>query len=169
MLIKEPVTRNPFKLIHQVTSYALKTKYPQQRSAFTYCEDDVPSRLDFGKSKYGGPFTTEQVEDVKTFFKSIGVVVIVGAVFGMTDEKTYPASSSAIVTSQGSTLGISKCFLRYIFTDTYYATVALSVPLNEFVIHPLFTKCPLILESLFRNYDSCWKVRCTYSTQCICK
>ena len=154
VLIKEPVTRNPFKLIHQVTSYALKTKYPQQRSAFTYCEDDIPSRLDFGKSKYGGPFTTEQVEDVKTFFRSIGIVVIVGAVFGMTDEKTYLSSSSAIITSQGSqghTIGISKCFLKYIFTDTYYVTVAFSVPLNEFVIHPLFHRC-------LPNVRSYWRV-----------
>jgi len=29
----------------------------------------VPSRMDLGKSKYGGPFTTEQVEDVKSFLK----------------------------------------------------------------------------------------------------
>ena len=28
----------------------------------------IPSRIDLGKSNCGGPFTTEQVEDVKTFF-----------------------------------------------------------------------------------------------------
>ena len=39
VLIKEPVTRNPFKLIYNVLKYALKTKYPRQRSAFTYCVD----------------------------------------------------------------------------------------------------------------------------------
>ena len=64
-LIKEPVTQNPFKLIYKVVRYAIKTKHPRQRSAFTYWEDDPPSRMDFGKIKYGGPFTTEQVEDVK--------------------------------------------------------------------------------------------------------
>ena len=63
VFIKEPVTQNPYKLIYRVLKYAIKHKYARQRSAFTYCEDDIPSRLDYGKSKYGGPFTTEQVED----------------------------------------------------------------------------------------------------------
>ncbi len=36
---------------------------------FTYWEDSFPSRIDLGKMKYGGPFTTEQVEDVKTLFQ----------------------------------------------------------------------------------------------------
>ena len=40
--IKEPVTQNPFKLIYKVVKYAIKTKYPQQRSAFTYWEDEPP-------------------------------------------------------------------------------------------------------------------------------
>ena len=30
-------------------------------SAFTYCEDEVPSGLDIVKTKYGGPFTTAQM------------------------------------------------------------------------------------------------------------
>ena len=31
------------------------------------CEDEPPSHIDFGKNKCGGPFSTEQVEDIKTF------------------------------------------------------------------------------------------------------
>ena len=67
VLVKEPATQNPFKLVYGVIRFAIKNKYPRQRSAFTYCEDEPPSRIDFGKSKYGGPFTTEQVEDVKHY------------------------------------------------------------------------------------------------------
>ena len=29
----------------------------------TYWEEDIPPRIDLGKLKYGGPFTTEEVED----------------------------------------------------------------------------------------------------------
>ena len=58
-LIKEPVTQNPFKLIYKVVRYAIKTKHPRQRSSFTYWEEYPPSRIDLGKIKYGGPFTTE--------------------------------------------------------------------------------------------------------------
>ena len=48
--------------------YARKHKYPENRSALTYWEEEAPSRLDLGKDKYGGPFTEEEVEDVKTVF-----------------------------------------------------------------------------------------------------
>ena len=59
-------TGNPIKLIFQVLNYARKNKYPRLRSAFTYIDEEQPSRLDFGKHKFGGPFTEEEVEDVKT-------------------------------------------------------------------------------------------------------
>ena len=59
---------NPYKLVYRVTKFARQHKVPIHRSAFTYCEDDIPSGLDLGKNKYGGPFTTEQVEDVKAFY-----------------------------------------------------------------------------------------------------
>ena len=62
---------NPFRLICNVLNFARKNKYPLNRSAFTYCEENTPSRLDLGKEQYGGPFTTEEVEDVKTFFRLI--------------------------------------------------------------------------------------------------
>ena len=59
---------NLLKLIHNVLKYAWNHKCPERRSAFTYWEEDIPSRINLGKSKYGGPFTTEEVEDTKTFF-----------------------------------------------------------------------------------------------------
>ena len=68
-LVKEPVTNNPLKLIYQVLKYAVRNKYPRLRSAFTYWEDKPYSRINLGMNKYGGPFTIEQVEDVKTFFR----------------------------------------------------------------------------------------------------
>ena len=80
-LVKEPVTQNPFKLVYSVIRYAIKHKHPECRSAFTYCEDEPPSRIDFGKSKYGGPFTTEQVEDVKTFLRLIHIIFVGTVIF----------------------------------------------------------------------------------------
>ena len=58
--------KNPIKLIVRVLCYARKHKYPENCSALTYWEEEAPSRLDLGKDKYGGPFTEEEVEDVKT-------------------------------------------------------------------------------------------------------
>ena len=61
--------KNPIKLIVRVLCYARKHKYPENRSALTYWEEEAPSRLDLGKDKYGGPFTEEEIEDVKTVFR----------------------------------------------------------------------------------------------------
>ena len=65
-LIIEPKSPQSLKTIYRVLKFAAKHKAPLNRSALTYWEDDIPSRIDLGKSKYGGSFTTEQVEDVKT-------------------------------------------------------------------------------------------------------
>ena len=62
---------HPLKLIYRVLRYAWNHTCPENRSAFTYWEEDIPPRIDLGKLKYGGPFTTEEVEDTKTFFRII--------------------------------------------------------------------------------------------------
>ena len=70
---------NPYKLVYRVTRFAWQHRIPIHRSAFTYCEDDPPSRLDLGKSKwYGGPFTMEEVEDVKVFYQVLKILVSLG-------------------------------------------------------------------------------------------
>ena len=42
-----------------------------------------PSRIDYTKERYGGPFTTEQVEDVKTFVRILLFLVSLGPIFVM--------------------------------------------------------------------------------------
>ena len=69
-------TSNPIKLIVRVLCYARKHKYPENRSALTYWEEEAPSRLDLGKEKYGGPFTEEQVEDVKTVLRLLPIILV---------------------------------------------------------------------------------------------
>ena len=73
-------TGNPIKLIFQVLNYTRKNKYPRLRSALTYIDEEHPSRIDFGKHKFGGPFTEEEVEDVKTVYRLTPLLV---AAFGM--------------------------------------------------------------------------------------
>ena len=141
VLIKEPVTQNPFRLIHNVLKYALKFKHPRLRSAFTYCEDDPPSRIDFGKSKYRGPFTTKQVEDVKMFFKLLGMAIIAGASAGITDDKTFMQYTLEAFRGKVPITPLSECYLWYFFTKIYYITIVLLIPLNKLVIHPLFHRC----------------------------
>ena len=74
-------SRNPYKLVYKVIKFAAQHKSPICRSAFTYCEDELPSRMDLAKGKYGGPFTTEQVEDVKAFLGILQVLLTLGPMF----------------------------------------------------------------------------------------
>ena len=76
-LIDHRQNHHPLKTVYRVLKFAKQHKYPVNRSAFTYCEDEIPSRIDLGKSKYGGPFTTEEVEDVKTFFRILLVLIVI--------------------------------------------------------------------------------------------
>ena len=135
-LIKEPVTKSPFKLVYNVIRYAKKHKYIGYRSAFTYCEDEIPSRIDFGKSKYGGPFTTEQVEDVKTFLRLLVIVAVVSISFG------------AIFTSYSLLLRLFKlfsltdncksCYFKHSFIAIVEFSWAFLLPIFEFIIYPIF-------------------------------
>ena len=72
---------NPYREVARVVGFARRHKVPIQRSAFTYWEDDIPTGLDLGKNKYGGPFTTEQVENVKAFFGIVYIFIALGPIF----------------------------------------------------------------------------------------
>ena len=87
--VKEPVGHNHFKLFFGVLRYAIKNKYPHQRSALTYWEDKPYSRIDLAKGKYGGPFTTEQVEDVKIVLRSLICMSLASVGVGLSTTLTY--------------------------------------------------------------------------------
>ena len=72
-------SRNSMKIICEVLKYSWKHKIPELRSALTYWENDIPSRIDLGKDKYGGPFTYEEVENVKSFFR---LLLLILSLFG---------------------------------------------------------------------------------------
>ena len=48
-----------------------KLNGPNIHGPFTYWDNDIPPRIDLGKNKYRGPFTTEDVEDTKAFLRII--------------------------------------------------------------------------------------------------
>ena len=154
-LVKEPVTQNPFKLVYKVIKYAINNKHPRHRSAFTYCEDNLPSRIDYGKNKYGGPFTTEQVEDVKTFLRLVVIISVAGNLFGeviATDILRVNMWNKFIRTH---TMDRSPymCYSDVTFKQGFIYCGAIAVPLYEFFIYPLFHRC---LGKL--NDKSQWKV-----------
>ncbi len=132
-LVIEPRCQNPMKNITGVLRFAFTHKHPVRRSALTYWEDKIPSRMDLGKTKYGGPFTNEQVEDVKTFFRVIIVtvcilafVIPVAATRDAVTQTTYYYKYSYVTTS---------CYNSF---DLYILVLqVLYIPIYEFIVYPL--------------------------------
>ena len=51
-LIIEPKSPQSLKAIYQVLRFVAKHKAPLNRNVLTYWEEDIPSRIDLGKTKY---------------------------------------------------------------------------------------------------------------------
>ena len=138
-LVIEPVSQNPVKYIYSVLKYAATHKHPAKRSSLTYWEEDIPSRIDLGKSKYGGPFTTEQVEDVKTFFRLLVVSVTVSFFIYPLDLCNSSLDVFASHVQQQGKLSHSKdCYNVLLgFLTFAYAVIVFGIPLYELAIYPL--------------------------------
>ena len=123
-----PLIINPIKLIAKVLNYARKNKYPRNRSALTYWEDDYPSRLDLGKEKYGGPFTEEEVENVKTVLRMIPLMICIvglscaGEVYWSIRKGPNPINSSfkSCIISNNTMKFITPVFLLLIYQILIY-------------------------------------------------
>ena len=158
-----PIRNNPIKLIWQVLRFSAEHKYPVHRSALTYWEDDIPSRINLGKDKYGGPFTNEQVEDVKTFFRMISLALpcIATATSGFLVDNVFVFS-----VSQNWTVSTLVDFNYYNYngssvdnacTQSLYAAFLANINLwicfyvlcSEFIFQPLFGRCiPSMLKRI---------------------
>ena len=89
--IANPAQHNPYKTVFKVLNFARTHKWPLRRSTFTYCDDEKPSRVDYAKERYGGPFITEQVEDVKAFLRILGLLLTLGPPFIMDNLSSFMA------------------------------------------------------------------------------
>ena len=131
----QPTRRNPIKKVYLVLKYAWNHTIPERRSAFTYWESDVPARIDLGKSKYGGPFSNEDVEDTKTF---LALLLVIGSQFGMEiDREDYltimylirsgfcPSISVYLVAAESSTFVL-------------HVTIVIGVPFYRLFLVPFF-------------------------------
>ena len=131
----EPGQYNPYKLVYRVTKFARQHKIPVRRSAFTYCEVEVPMGLDLGKEKYGGPFTTEQVEDVKAFYGILKVLFSFGVVFFL----GFAADSA----------------LQYFDVSTLFSSPVLQILIHKGLLSPLLiTICIPLYLCLLRPFFS---------------
>ena len=74
-----PQTENSYKLIYQIIKFALSHNHNLiHLRPYNHSEALPSSRLDLAKEIYGGPFTTNQVEEVKSFLQIFCILFTLG-------------------------------------------------------------------------------------------
>ena len=121
---------NPIKLIIQVLNYTRKHRYPERRSAFTYLDEEHPSRMDFGKSKFGGPFTEEEVEDVKTLLRLLPLLVCLSLVM-----------STSTISSESLLVDWEYIDITLNVGMQVWLLPLILIPIYRCIIYPLFHNC----------------------------
>ena len=137
-LAREPVGHfNPVKHVFKVLNYARHHSQPVFRSAFTYGE--VPSRLDLAKNRYGGPFTTEEVEDVKTFGRILLVLI---SLFGFhllpNTLSSFTVCNYYTYFSDNRQTALDYYFLYLV--NIQYILPVLLIPVHMLIIRPCFNR-----------------------------
>ena len=156
-LLDNSPTSNTTCMIYAVLKYAYKHKYPERRSALTYWEDVPVSRLSLGKRKYGGPFTNEQVEDVKTFIRMS--VFFLGLIFFISSLYLHGYSLYYIDSQSGRNhslhpidyVAYNPCtkFIIYSFTGDYSWWVLVFTLTYELILVPVLSyRMPSMLQRL---------------------
>ena len=128
---------NPIKLITQVLNYTRKHSYPERRSAFTYIDEEQPTRMDFGKTKFGGPFTEEEVEDVKTVLRLIPLIICF-SLFVI----TLAYTPVAILEGKGNVDIVINNGLKN------WLSPVLLIPFYQFLVRPCIRKSPSMLRCI---------------------
>ena len=128
---------NPIKLIIQVLNYTRKHRFPERRSAFTYIDEEQPTRMDFGKEKFGGPFIEEEVEDVKTVLRLLPLVACIA----------FSATAMWPLVNLNALDDVTSCIFN--LRAINWLPPLVLVPLCQFVIYPYFHRwVPTMLKRI---------------------
>ena len=137
--------RNPYRTVYDVLKFTWHHKHPLKRSSMTYWENNLPHRIDFAKSKFGGPFSHEAVEDVKTFLRILVMILVIAPLFASSDPVVNGLISFVPQFKGGDTeFGGFAPFLLWFIGDNHALWV---IPLLELLILPLFPKIEYFLIS----------------------
>ena len=149
----EPRTHNPYGTVYRVLKFAAKHNRPLRRSAFAYCDDERPSRIEFAKQRFGGPFTTETVEDVRTFLRILIMLVAIGPIYLLNVSAMYvfPLFGMHIGPNQAVDPS-NKCDVHWLLlqsNNTSQITSVVLLPLYIMFVHPHVPRwLPRILHRL---------------------
>ena len=136
---------NPYHTVYKVLAFVKNHKVPVRRSAFTYWENKLPGRIDIAKSKYGGPFSHETVEDVKTLLR---ILLVYAALFPFFIGYAGPLTELIPFVNHFSpgALPISRLSVY----PLHCLVTLIAIPILELVILPLFPKFDFFVANKLR-------------------
>ena len=141
-------TQSPYTVVYQVVKYAFTRRRPRTWESTAQQEDSMTSfisgnevsvqassRLDYSKDIFGGPFTNQQVEDVKSCGRIFMVVLSLSAIFITNIPTSMVASVFASHIQQDNS---GSCSAQSIIVSSFSSLLpVILIPLYELVIHPL--------------------------------
>ena len=142
VLVKEQIIQNPLPLIWKVVRYTVKNRHLQQRFS-SFKDRSMLSNLDIAKTVYAGPFSSEQVEDVKAFFRVIIVIISCSLPHsGTTSIDTVKDSLLPHLQNfPNASFSLSNCYRVLTLTHFSFTFTAVLVLLYLMIIQPIFHNC----------------------------
>ena len=140
-LMKQQLITNPLSLIGKTVQYTVQNKSKWKR-IFTLGHRGVLYRLNVAKTMYGGPFSSEKVEDVKMFFRVLAVIAIFSiACSGI------PAVSDTIGVLEPNLRGwpaktdVMICYKQLSITYAQYVVLVFVVLMYQVLLRRICQKC----------------------------
>ena len=152
---KERVKYNPYKTLLRVLNFARKHKSPVGHpSAFAYCDEFRPSRMDYAKERYGGPFTTSDVEDVKTVTRLLIMLLTLGPVFAIVVPTYYELFATfALYNGTPALVGNGYCSAEWVLLQSGLLSDVVStlvLPFYTWILFSLLSRKNKLPKSLHR-------------------
>ncbi len=148
---KEQKVFNSLPLIRKTVQYTIKNRKKWKR-LFALGNRSALSKLNIAKMMYGGPFLSEQVEDVKTFFRVLAVIAIVLAVFSGIPGIMYNAGILEPHFHHRSQIRV--CYKELSIKYAHFILTVFIVLLYQTIIHPVCHKCIPKLKTTTRMFIS---------------
>ena len=135
VMMHNDARNNPLKLIWGVVVFAEKNNEHIFCSAFTY--NEMPSRLDLAKLRYGGPFTAREVEDVKNFWQLVFLLLTLTG-FQLKDDTT--SLSVAVFETLDEVYEYGRLNYMYSPWTVTGLMIIVCIPINQLLLRLFFPK-----------------------------
>ena len=138
VLVKEHIVGKPLSLIMGVLKQTIRNRCLKYS---IHSEEELPSRLDVAKHRYGGSFTALQVENVGMFLWMLSVISVCAIVYGALTPIEFAKENIARRLSSHSDTSLGSCYANLTSSYSDYIFAIMLLLTYEFVIYPFFHRC----------------------------